>query len=143
MLVGALWLMKSVRGGYLTAVPPFDALLMALASFRITRLVVYDKISGWFRDLFKDAPRGIMRTIHDLLACPWCIGFWSTLVIVVSYFIFSWAWSVILFLAIAGLGSLIQLYANQIGWRAEYLKLKVKEKEAQLQTNVDRTSLGS
>ncbi|HUD03088.1 MAG TPA: DUF1360 domain-containing protein [Candidatus Paceibacterota bacterium] len=143
VLAGALWLMKAVRGGYLVSVSPFDALLMALASFRITRLVVYDKISRWFRDLFQHAETGVMRTIRDLLACPWCIGFWSALVIVVAYFIFPWAWSVIFFLAVAGTGSLMQLYANQVGWRAENLKLDAKEKEQRLHQEVDRTSLGN
>ena len=143
VLVGALWLMKTMRGGYLVSVSPFDALLMALASFRITRLVVYDKISRWFRDLFQHAERGILRTIRELLACPWCIGFWSALVIVVAYFIFPWAWSIIFFLAVAGVGSLMQLYANQAGWRAENLKLDAKEKEQRLHQEIDRTSLGN
>ena len=144
MLACALWYMKSVRGFYLGAVPPFDALLLALASFRVTRLVVYDKISRWFRDLFDD-PRGygLRHTIHDLLNCPWCIGFWSALLLVVLYFTQDWAWSVIFFLAVAGVGSMVQLYANQVGWRAENLKLDAKEKEARLREEIDRTSLGS
>ena len=145
VLFGALWLMQAMRGGYLTYVPPFDALLMALAAFRITRLVVYDKITRWFRELFaekrefeKDGKqwveivpfeRGFRHTIYDLLQCPWCIGFWAALVVVVFYFIFVWAWSVILFLAIAGAGSLIQILANQIGWRAETYKLEANIKE--------------
>ena len=144
VLVFALWLMKAVRGGYLSSVPPFDALLMALASFRITRLVVYDKITRWFRDLFNTHDKsGIRYTIHDLLSCPWCIGFWSALVIVLAYFIFPWAWSVIFFLAVAGAGSLIQLYANQLGWHAENTKIDVKEKEERLKAQVDRSSLGN
>ena len=142
VLVGALWLMKSVRGGYLISVPPFDALLMALAAFRITRLVVYDKISLWFRDLFKDAQGGIMLTVKDLLSCPWCIGFWSALVIVVAYYIFPWAWSVIFFLAIAGLGSFFQLIANAVGWYAENKKLDAYEKEHNMKREIDRMSLG-
>jgi len=143
VLVAALWYMKSVRGFYLGSVPPFDALLLALASFRITRLVVYDKISRWFRDLFANSNNGLSHTISDLLGCPWCIGFWSALILVVAYFTFDWAWSVIFFLAVAGVGSMVQLYANSIGWRAENLKLDTKEKEIRLQTEVDRTSLGS
>ena len=63
--------------------------------------------------------------------------------IVVAYFIFPWAWSVIFFLAVAGVGSLMQLYANQIGWRAENLKLDAKEKEERLRAEIDRTSLGN
>jgi hypothetical protein len=132
VLVGTLYAMKVMRGGFLVSVPPFDALLIALAAFRITRLVVYDKITRWFRELFADTRvvstpegsmvevhkhgRGIRHTISDLLDCPWCIGFWSSLVLVFCYFVFDWAWSVIFFLAIAGVGSLVQLWANVIGW---------------------------
>lgn len=143
VLVGALWLMKATRGGYLISVTPFDAFLMALASFRVTRLVVYDKISQWFRDMFVGSRNGFVRTVHDLLTCPWCIGFWAALVIVVVYFIFPWGWSVIFFLAVAGAGSLMQLYANQVGWRAENLKLDAKAKEAELHAEVDRSSIGN
>lgn len=144
VLIAALWYMKSVRGFYLGQVAPFDALLLALASFRVTRLIVYDKISRWFRDLFEDpSGYGLRHTIHDLLSCPWCIGFWSALILVVAYFVYPWAWTVIFFLAVAGVGSLVQLYANKIGWQAEYKKLKVKALETELQTEVDRTSLGS
>jgi hypothetical protein len=93
--------------------------------------------------LFEGSTSGLGHTIHDLLGCPWCIGFWSALVLVVAYFTQPWAWTVIFFLAVAGVGSLVQLYANQVGWRAENLKLKVKEKESGLNIDVDRTSLGS
>lgn len=143
VLIAALWYMKSVRGFYLGSVPPFDALLLALASFRVTRLIVYDKISRWFRDLFDGSDTGLRHTIHDLLGCPWCIGFWSALVLVVAYFTQPWAWTVIFFLAVAGVGSMLQLYANQIGWRAENLKLDAFEKEKSHQKEIDRTSLGS
>jgi hypothetical protein len=103
VLVGALLAMKALRGGFLVSVPPFDALLMALATFRITRLVVYDKITRWFRELFvkrrvyeKDGKMwveitphggGFFHTIYDLLQCPWCIGFWAALIVVFCYFV--------------------------------------------------------
>lgn len=155
----ALGVMEQMRGGYLIYVQPYDALLMALAAFRITRLVVYDKITRWFRELFADSVEyedggihyveikpfgsGFRHTIYDLLSCPWCIGFWSSLVIVFCYFVFPWAWTVILFLAIAGVGSLFQLLANMIGWKAENLKLDAAEKEVRLSRNhIDYTSLG-
>jgi hypothetical protein len=138
-----LWAMREMRGGYLTSVPPFDALLMAFAAFRITRLVVYDKITRWFRELFarktevvRDGTTfiqvtpyasGFAHTVYDLLNCPWCIGIWSSALVVFAYFVTDWAWSVIFFLAVAGAGSLIQVIANAIGWRAENLKLEAQE----------------
>lgn len=149
VLVAALWGMKEIRGGFLISVPPFDALIMAFATFRITRLIVYDKIARWFRELFVDTREfeqggvtfveirsygsGLRHTIYDLLLCPWCIGIWSALIVVFCYFVFDWAWSVIFFLALAGAGSLLQVASNSIGWRAESLKMEAKEKERDLQ----------
>jgi len=121
VLILAAWYMKQVRGGYLISVPPFDAVMMAFATLRITRLVVYDKISQWFRDLFAH-DNSFFATIRDLLSCPWCIGIWASLAVVFCYFVFSWAWFVIFFLALAGAGSLLQVTANAIGWKAENLK---------------------
>jgi len=122
VLVAAAWYMKEIRGGYLISVPPFDAIMMAFATFRITRLLVYDKIARWFRDLFPQNGWGPLATINDLLQCPWCIGIWAALIVVFCYFVFDWAWFVIFFLALAGAGSLLQVIANGIGWRAENLK---------------------
>ena len=122
MLVAALLEMKEVRGGFLVEVSPFDAIMMMFATFRITRLVVYDRITLWFRELFVDRKSGFMTVIADLLQCPWCIGIWAALAVVFAYFVFTWAWSVIFFLALAGAGSLLQVIANAIGWRAEHLK---------------------
>ena len=156
VLIGALLLIKAVRGSFLVSVDPFDAVLMAFASFRITRLVVYDKITRWFRELFvqrrvfgKDNQtyveittfgKGFRHTIYTLLGCPWCIGIWSGLAVMVSYFIFPWAWSVIFFLALAGAGSLIQILANYLGWKAEYYKLEANKSEKAGATS-DRSGL--
>jgi hypothetical protein len=156
VLAFALLTVQAVRGGFLISVSPFDALLMALATFRITRLIVYDKIARWFRELFvkrrvyeKDGKtwveiipygRGFRHTIYDLLQCPWCIGIWAALIVMFSYSIFTWAWSVIFFLALAGAGTLLQITANALGWRAENLKLDANTKEAAGATS-DRSGL--
>ena len=127
VLAAAAWYMKEARGGYLVSVPPFDAVIIALATFRITRLIVYDKIAHWFRDLFSTGG-GPIGTIADLLQCPWCIGIWASLVVVFCYFIFSWAWFVIFFLAMAAVGSILQVISNLIGWKAEGIKNDVLQK---------------
>lgn len=145
VLVAAVWYLYDT-GRLPRSVPVFDALLMSLATLRITRLVVYDKITRWFRELFatkreyekggvawvevREVGRGFRHTVYDLLRCPWCIGYWAALVVAFSYFVFPWAWFVIFFLALAGAGSLFQVAGNAIGWRAENLKLDALKKEA-------------
>lgn len=144
-LVLALWELWGEIGAFPRAVPVFDMLLMSLAAMRVTRLVVYDKITRWFRELFLRKHEvitdgvtwieltpyhgGLMRSLHDLVQCPWCIGFWSSLIIVICYFLFPWAWVVILFLAIAGVGTFAQILMNLIGWKAEALKHEVRARE--------------
>ena len=140
-----MWYVQEMQGGFPTSIPLFDAVLLALASMRITRLLVYDKITKFFREFFVDKKvverdgvkfveitpltRGIRATIYDLLNCPWCIGIWSSLVVTFCYFVFPWAWYILLFLALAGAGTFLQILSNMIGWRAENLKLDAKLKE--------------
>ena len=90
-----------------------------------------------------EAPtHGFTGTVHDLLGCPWCIGFWSALVISFLYFMYPWAWFVIFFLALAGAGSLLQLLSNMFGWQAENLKQEVHAKIETSKHLVDHTSIG-
>src|SRR3990167_3275543 len=92
VLAAALLEMKEVRGGFLVPVSPFDAIMMTFATFRVTRLVVYDRIMLWFREFFEDRKSGLMAVVSDLLQCPWCIGIWAALAVVFFCFIFDWAW---------------------------------------------------
>ncbi|MDE2212960.1 MAG: DUF1360 domain-containing protein [Patescibacteria group bacterium] len=116
---------------------------MALAVLRITRLLVYDKITRFAREWFlqkrtvvengkefielKEFQKGFRHTIHDLLQCPWCVAVWASLVVVFCYFEFTWSWYVIFMLAVAGVGSFLQVSANAIGWYAEAKKTATLE----------------
>jgi len=144
-LVLAIGGMGMIRGGFPTSVPVFDAILMAFASMRIVRLVVYDSIMRFFREWFVEkritlvsgmrlvemapARGGLCGTLYDLVHCSWCIGMWAGLIVTFCYFVFPWAWYVILFLAIAGAASSLQVLMNLIGWEAEDYKLDTWSKE--------------
>ena len=115
-----------------------EYLILALATFRFTRLVVYDKITAFFREQFfnvvetkqgfelvkpDDGPR---RTLADLLSCPWCFGVWASATVIFFYLLTPYAYFPILVLALGGVGSLLQILANLIGWKAEQLKQDVE-----------------
>jgi hypothetical protein len=133
----ALSYLSLVQSGVPHAIPTFDALLLALATFRLTRLFVYDHITQWIRDLFlqvrvtngsivREKPeRGVRRTIATLLDCPWCLGMWAAYVLTYLYFLTPHTWFFVLVLAIAGLGTLLQLLANLVGRSAEYKKMQL------------------
>ncbi len=118
----------SVNGGLPRSIDFFDAVLLSLATFRLVRLFVYDKVTAWIRAMFNDAVDGPRKTLADLLGCPWCFGVWAALGLVFVYFVFPVAWYFILILAIAGVGSFLQLLSNLIGWKAELGKLETRSK---------------
>ncbi|WP_153124974.1 DUF1360 domain-containing protein [Peribacillus tepidiphilus] len=103
----------------------FHFLLLGLASFRLTRLIVFDKITEFLRSPFFDEveeeengvkeiyfiPKkdGLKGWIGELLSCYWCIGVWVSIILVFSYyFIPSWSGPVITVLAVAGLASFFE-----------------------------------
>jgi energy-converting hydrogenase Eha subunit G len=73
----------------------------------------------------------VRRTLADLFGCPWCFGTWAALVVVFFYFLTPYAWFAIAVLAVAGIGSLIQLAANLIGHSAELKKAQVVREKAE------------
>lgn len=141
--LGIWWLVR-VNGKLPTSINLFDFLLLILATFRLTRLFVYDKITKFVRDWFLDSQEittsggdvlftrekpvdGPRRTMADLLSCPWCTGAWFAPMVTFFYFLTPSAWFIILALAIAGVASFLQVLSNMIGWRAEYLKKEVNK----------------
>jgi len=115
-----------------------DFTLITLASFRLIRLVVYDKIFAFFREQFYDAEEykgkvllvkpenGPRRTLADLLSCPWCFGIWATAMISFFYMLTPYAMFPVLVLALSGVATFLQLLANFIGWKAELAKVDVE-----------------
>ncbi|RSD29431.1 DUF1360 domain-containing protein [Mesobacillus subterraneus] len=104
----------------------FDFCLLILASFRLTRLIVYDTITGFLRAPFHETVEeitedgqtetfieikgsGLRYWIGELLSCHWCTGIWSSAIIFGAYSLFpEFSLPVITILAIAGAAALIQ-----------------------------------
>jgi len=117
-----------------------DYVLMSLATFRLVRLFVYDKITAFFREQFYDVTEGRngatlikpvhgpRRTLADLLSCPWCFGMWAAGTVTFFYLLTPYAFYIVLMLAIGAVGSFLQLLANLIGWKTEQIKADVESR---------------
>lgn len=106
--------------------------VMGLASFRLTRLIVYDKITAFIRAPFFDEieekdenglteiylvpkKKGLQSWIGELLSCYWCTGFWASLFLfglylyepVIGQFL-------ILLLAVAAIGSILEVIVGKL-----------------------------
>jgi len=115
-----------------------DILLITLATYRLIRLFVYDKITAFFREQFFDVvevegvtilmkpEKGPRRTLGDLITCPWCFGIWASAMVIFFYFLTPYAFYPVLFLSIAAVATFLQLVSNVVGWKAEQLKKDVE-----------------
>lgn len=137
LLVIELWILAEF-GTLPVSIGIFDAALITLATFRLTRLFVYDSIMHFVRDWFlirnvtitdqevlvarRKYPSGFRRAMSDLFSCPWCFGLQAAMLVVFFYYLSPLSWIVILMFAVGGVATFIQLMANAIGWKAEYLK---------------------
>ena len=107
-----------------------NLLILSLASFRLTRLLVFDKIFEFMREPFFDEileenddgeletyylpkDRGVKKFIGEMLSCYWCTGIWTSALIVLLFnFYPAFAAPILLFLAVAGLASMIELFVQ-------------------------------
>lgn len=87
----------------------FDLVVLMLASFRLTHLVVYDSILDPLRAPLADRPFW-----GDLIACYWCAGFWVSLLLFVGHMLWPGIFQpVLLVLAIAGGAALLESAAQR------------------------------
>ncbi len=100
----------------------FDLAVMGLGSFRLVHLLTFDKIFDMVRTAFMDqeggrlksAERGWRRLACEFMQCIWCTGMWSGLMAVTIYCLGPWGRLIILVLAVAGLGSLLQVVSKAL-----------------------------
>lgn len=121
-----------------SALRTVDFVLITLASFRLTRLFLYDSMTKFFREQFYDVKvvrtkimlvkpgGGPRRTLADLMSCPWCFGVWATSTVVFFYLLTPLAYVPVLILALSSVVSMLQITANMIGHKAEQLKKEVE-----------------
>lgn len=118
----------------LTELTPTDYILVTLASWRLTRLFVYDVITKFFREQFWDVVKvgkglklekpkfGPRRTLADLLSCVWCFGMWASATVIFFYLLTPYAIFPVILLAVGAVASFLQILANLVGHKAEQLK---------------------
>ncbi|EKN68818.1 hypothetical protein BABA_12226 [Neobacillus bataviensis LMG 21833] len=104
--------------------------ILSLSSFRLTRLLVFDKITEFIREPFFDEveeenevgeidvyylPKktGFKKFMGELLSCYWCTGIWAAALIVTFYYISPVVSTpIILILAVAGLASIVEVFVQ-------------------------------
>jgi hypothetical protein len=96
-------------------------LMVILASYRFTHLIVFDKITEFIRKPFMKEQQVMDKEGHAhtkqvpkskfgyLLNCYWCAGVWSAILFGCSYlFLTKIAWPIIFIFSIAGASAIIE-----------------------------------
>jgi len=106
-----------------------QAVVIILASYRMTRILVFEKIFKYFRDVLKSRENMyIIGTINAMITCPWCAGVWVTLIIIVLYFLVPFGVLFVYVLALAGIASMIILVSNLLHMYTER-RQRIHQKE--------------
>ena len=104
----------------------FDFILITLASWRVTRLFVYDTATKFFREQFwnvKKVGRGFQlekpktgprRTLADLLSCSWCFGVWASAMVIFFYLITPFSVYLVMLLAVSAVATLLNNLAESV-----------------------------
>ncbi|CAM3664965.1 DUF1360 domain-containing protein [Mesobacillus zeae] len=106
--------------------------ILGLASFRLTRLLVYDKITEFLRSPFigesveRDEDgheniylvpkgKGLQKWLGELLSCHWCTGIWVSAFLYVIFFMYpDVGWPAIMILSVAAIGSIIEVIVTKL-----------------------------
>lgn len=108
----------------------FSFILLSLATFRFTRLIVYDKITGFIRAPFFEIEEKWLsdgsieeitifkggkwkRWIGELLRCHWCVGIWSSVFLFLGYYYFPIVFTpIVVILAIAATAAMVEVIVS-------------------------------
>lgn len=99
--------------------------ILILASFRLTHLIVFDEITSFLRKPFvnvnyetNDSGQIVQKVeikgtgwrygMGLLLSCHWCIGIWSSLIVVALYGFLPVVFPLLVALAIAGAAAILE-----------------------------------
>ncbi len=130
LLLIVLGNLLKTRGIGIEDISIFDLLLICIATYRMTRLMVYDRIFKLFRDISRSFENnGFGASIKTILTCPWCAGVWISLFNVAVFLLVPFGELFINIMAIAGVATFFQLGVNILGMKAEEKQMDIKEKK--------------
>ena len=106
-----------------------DLILLSIATYRMIRLLVYDRIFKLVRDFIRSFQgTGLGDSLKTIITCPWCAGVWISLFNVAIFYLVPFGQLFIYVMSIAGIATFLQLGSNIAGLVAENKQMDVREK---------------
>ena len=105
-----------------------DLIIISIATYRMIRLMVYDRIFKLFRDIIRSFEgTGLGDSLKTIITCPWCAGVWISLFNVAIFYLVPYGQLFIYIMSIAGIATFLQLASNIAGLSAESRQMDVRE----------------
>lgn len=114
--------------------------MIILASYRFTHLIVFDKITEYFRSSFMTSKKTVdehgrveVKKVPSskfgyLLNCYWCAGVWSAILFGVGYlYLRNIAMPIIFVFSIAGASAIIETFVGVASRWIAYLSKEIHE----------------
>lgn len=108
-----VWLIRAYGEFDPAALTFLDLAVLALACLRLIHLVTFDKILEPLRRKLQ-ARDGLAGLLAGFVACIWCTGMWAAMIATTLHFLGPWGQFAIWVLAVAGLGTLLQVVSRAI-----------------------------
>ncbi len=130
LLLIALGFLLEERETGIGSVSIFDLLVISIATYRMTRLMVYDRIFKLVRDIIRSfSGTGIGDSLKAIITCPWCAGVWISLFNVAIFLLVPFGDLFIYVMAIAGVGTFLQIGVNILAMIADGKQIELKQKK--------------
>lgn len=125
LLVGGILILEEYAYISFTELTWFEYLLMALATWRVTRLLGKDHVTSFLREQFynekksgrsvvlEKPERGPRRILADLFGCPWCLSLWSAFVVSFFFLLHEIFFYPILILALSAVAAALHCFVER------------------------------
>jgi hypothetical protein len=117
----------------------YDLFIIGLATFRLTRLLIYDEVFYYVKDFVKkyQTEEGFIKSASILLTCPWCISVWMALLSVFVYVLVPYGKFILIILTLSALSNFFHLLITWLGWLTDEKKISVKNQKKKTDNDVE------
>jgi len=106
-----------------------DFIIIALATYRMTRLLIYDEIFSYLREFITKSKKetGFIQSTSFFLTCPWCVSIWMALFSISCYVLFPYGKMLVILFSVAALSNIFHVFISLLGWVSDERKIVSKK----------------
>lgn len=118
-LSGSIYLFQHI-GFNIERISILDLVIITLATFRVIRMLMYEKVFGIIRyHINSRGEKMFFKSLGNIVKCPWCIGVWAALFIFDLHYLIPYGLYLSYILAISGVASVMVVAVNNLNYKSD------------------------